>query len=150
GPYGPICTQLYRIGSEVDIQASPAPDSVFLGWGGACSGTGPCHVTVTEAAAVTATFRGPQPLTLKLIGLDGGGGSLIAMATDGGPMFNCDNLMTPNQTCTVLYRVNTVVDIAASLSAGTHFVGWGGACSGTGACRVTLSEATEVTATFRG
>ena len=36
----------------------------------------------------------------------------------------------------------------ASAAAGSAFAGWGGACAGTGACTVTMSGDTAVTATF--
>ncbi len=39
------------------LVASPAPGSQFNGWGGACSGQGPCVVNMTTARVVTADFE---------------------------------------------------------------------------------------------
>ncbi|AKS43148.1 CSLREA domain-containing protein [Wenzhouxiangella marina] len=39
------------------LVASPAPGSQFNGWGGACSGQGPCVVNLTTARVVTADFE---------------------------------------------------------------------------------------------
>ena len=62
--------------------------------------------------------------------------------TSSPPGINCGS------TCSALYVEGTVVTLTAA--AGTHstFAGWGGACSGTGACVVTMSADMSVTATF--
>ena len=50
-----ICSQLYAEGQNITLTAS-AIASDFLGWGGACSGTGSCTVSMTNAQSVTASF----------------------------------------------------------------------------------------------
>jgi subtilisin family serine protease len=151
GPDPPVCRALFRVGMEFELQAMPAPDSIFVGWSGACTGMGPCHVTMTQAQEVTALFRGPQLLTLSIVGVEGGGGNVaVTSSTSQVPPFSCDNLMTPNQTCTSLYPVDTLVDLVVNPSSISLFVGWSGACSGTGPCQVRMSQAQSVTATFRG
>jgi uncharacterized repeat protein (TIGR02543 family) len=50
--------------------------------------------------------------------------------------------------CTEGYALNTVVGLTASPAAGATFAGWTGACTGTAACSVTMSQARSVTATF--
>lgn len=57
---GADCTQDYDYGTDVILNAVPAPDSIFLGWsGGGCSGTGTCTVTVDSNKTVIALFQGP-------------------------------------------------------------------------------------------
>ncbi|MDH3271747.1 MAG: glycine-rich protein [Gemmatimonadota bacterium] len=52
-------------------------------------------------------------------------------------------------TCSSLFYENTSVTLTATVTPGTTFVGWsGGGCTGTGACEVTITAATTVTATF--
>jgi hypothetical protein len=43
-----------------------------------------------------------------------------------------------------------VVTLTAAAASGSTFTGWSGACTGTGACSVTMSAAQSVTATFGG
>ena len=53
-------------------------------------------------------------------------------------------------TCTTTYPplTATAVELTATPAAGSTFAGWSGACSGTGACAVTMDAAKTVTATF--
>jgi hypothetical protein len=49
----------YLPGTEVELIATSAPGSAFLGWGGACSGSAPtCSFTLSSDEAATATFSG--------------------------------------------------------------------------------------------
>ncbi len=51
------CEQIYPVTDEVSLSALPAVGSSFAGWSGACSGTGPCEVSMDLGPrAVTATF----------------------------------------------------------------------------------------------
>src|SRR5205807_1983670 len=43
-------------GTVVTLTATANPGSTFTAWGGACSGTGTCTVTLDQARSVTATF----------------------------------------------------------------------------------------------
>jgi hypothetical protein len=51
------CQASYAFGDEATLVATPVAGSIFTGWIGACSGTGPCAVTMTEAQSVTAGFE---------------------------------------------------------------------------------------------
>jgi List-Bact-rpt repeat protein len=50
--------------------------------------------------------------------------------------------------CSVLVDNNAAVSLGAAPAAGFRLVGWSGACSGSGTCRVTMSAAQSVTALF--
>ena len=50
--------------------------------------------------------------------------------------------------CAHEYQESTVVTLTASPAAGSGFAGWLGACTGTGACVVTMDDSKQVTATF--
>ena len=53
---GSTCSHGYLPGTVVTLTATPASGSTFAGWSGACSGTGTCQITMSQAQAVTATF----------------------------------------------------------------------------------------------
>ncbi|HEV2907354.1 MAG TPA: right-handed parallel beta-helix repeat-containing protein [Actinomycetota bacterium] len=53
---GPNCVGQFFEGQKVTLSASAASPSTFDGWGGACTGAGPCTVVIVNAKAVTATF----------------------------------------------------------------------------------------------
>lgn len=56
---GPDCSEDYEVGTAVTLAAHPGPGSVFLGWGGACTGMDPCQVVMDSPKEVTATFFSP-------------------------------------------------------------------------------------------
>jgi hypothetical protein len=61
---GTLCSASFDLGATVGLTATPAPGSTFAGWSGACSGTGPCQVSLAAAATVGAAFDvavGPPP-----------------------------------------------------------------------------------------
>ncbi len=53
---GSTCSAVLASGTSVTLTATPATGSTFSGWGGACTGTGSCTVSMTAAQSVTATF----------------------------------------------------------------------------------------------
>ena len=133
---GSDCAENYTVGTHVSLTATPASGSLFAGWSGACSGTGPCAVTVDQAKAVTATFLPAATLTVTLTG------SGIGAVGSVPPGINCGD------DCTETYAAGTQVTLTAATASGTLFDGWGGACSGTGPCVVTLDSSQSVTASF--
>jgi hypothetical protein len=54
---GTTCSSAYDDGTSVTLTATAAGGSTFAGWSGACSGTGPCGVSVTQDLSATATFE---------------------------------------------------------------------------------------------
>src|SRR5262249_38516351 len=138
------CTSLFPLGTVVRLDATASPDSVFVGWTGACTGNVLCEVTITQATAVHATFRGPQVLTLRLVGTEGAAGR-VALAPRGG---SCELTGAAEHTCSSASFLGTQVTLTATAPPGNVFVGWTG-CTGTNTCVVTMGSAQSVTATFR-
>ncbi len=52
------------------------------------------------------------------------------------------------KTCSANYNEGTTVALTPTASTGATFIGWSGACSGTGTCTVTMNSAKSVTASF--
>lgn len=63
---GGDCSEKYERGSEVTLTATAAPGSVFAGWTGACTGSGPCEITMDAPQTVTATFLALATITIVL------------------------------------------------------------------------------------
>lgn len=136
---GPIdcpgtCSAEYVVDDVVVLTAAPDAGFVFVGWGGACSGTSACSVTMSDARSVTATFGAPPQVDLRVV-ISGNGSVTIGGAS-------CTS------TCTVPVDPDTQVTLTAVPQPGFVFLGWGGPCSGTGVCVVSLAAAGQVTASF--
>ena len=136
---GNECTETDAAGAVVRLTAGAAAGSGFTGWGGACTGTADCVVTMSAARAVTATFAKFR-LTVATAGVGAG--------TVGGPGLTCVRPAVVGNECTETYAAGAVVRLTAGAAAGSGFTGWGGACTGTADCVVTMSAARAVTATF--
>ncbi len=133
---GADCDQAFTHGVLVTLTATPSAGSVFGGWGGACSGSGPCQLTMDAARAVTASFEGNQVLTVSVVGQ--GGGTVTSVPAG---ILCADD-------CSEAYGFGTQVTLTAVADAGSFFAGWAGACTGTGPCTVTMSQPREAEALF--
>jgi hypothetical protein len=132
---GSTCSASFAAGTQVALGATPATGSSFTGWGGACSGTGICQVTMNAATSVTASFtQTDELLTINVSG-------------NGTVTSNPSGISCPAD-CSALFAVASVVTLTAAPGAGASFSSWGGACSGTGTCMVTMNSAASVSATF--
>jgi hypothetical protein len=139
------CTVFYTdMEQEVTLTATASAGSGFAGWSGDCNGTGTCVVTMNNSHNVTANFVVGNVLTLTITG---GGGGQVNLSPAGEPGGTCQSPAT--LSCTALYTTsNQVVTITATSQGNNVFSGWGGDCTGMGACSVTMSQARAVTATF--
>ncbi len=62
---GDDCSENYDENTKVTFTATAGQGSEFAGWGGACSGTDACVVTMNQAQTVTATFDKPEIASVK-------------------------------------------------------------------------------------
>ncbi len=135
---GQTCSASFASGSQVALTASPAANSSFAGWSGACSGTGACKVTLTQNTSVMANFSTSPVLTVALAG--NGTGSV---SSDPSGINNCE------QTCSAAFAAGTMVTLSATAGANSSFAGWtGGGCGSGPTCVVTISASEKITATF--
>lgn len=68
--------------------------------------------------------------------------------TGSGTVTSSPSGISCGSTCGATYPSGTSVTLSATAASGSTFAGWSGACTGTGACTVSLSAARSVTATF--
>ena len=110
------------------LSAAPASGSEFTGWSGAgCSGTGTRKVTMSEAKEVTAEFNlKPTPKFALKVKKTGTGTGKVESTSPVSPKIVCGT------ECEAEYDEGTEVTLSQVASAGSEFVKWTGACSGTG------------------
>lgn len=120
-----------------DDHACAIDNALAYCWGRGDSGRLGRGSRVTSSVAVPVCC-GTLPAEFDLqLQLSGAG----SVTSDGGEV-DC------SATCTLPIVDGTTLRLVARPAAGYLFAGWGGACSGTGACVVTMSDAVSVTARF--
>jgi phospholipase C len=134
---GQACSASFAEGTQVTLTASPAPNSFFAGWSGACRSTGACTVTVAKNTSVTASFSDSPTLAVTLSGTGQGTVASSPSGIDCGP------------TCSASFSPGAQVTLTATAATNSYFTGWGGACSGNHpTCTLTLSASQQATAIF--
>jgi pimeloyl-ACP methyl ester carboxylesterase len=73
------------------------------------------------------------------VSIDGQGTGMVTSSPVG---INCGT------DCSESYAENTIVTLTASRATGSSFAGWGGSCTGSDICSITMDAAKSVTATF--
>jgi len=146
GNGGTACSVSYSRYTSVLLGALPNTGMVFLGWGGACSGTAnTCTLDNSQARNVTAKFGSATttppttPSTVRLSVSTSGSGTVttpyggIACGTD------CTEDLTPGVSVT----------LTANPATGYKLNAWGGDCAGSAStCTVTMSQARNISAAF--
>jgi len=129
----------YVAGATVTLTASPTGGSTFSAWS-----PSPCASSFTmpaNALACVASFTAPAPPP---------GSFLLTVSKTGSGTVTSDRTgINCGSDCSESYTAGTVVTLTATANRNARFLGWGGACSGTGTCTVTMNAARSVTATFR-
>ena len=125
---------------DVQINAFGDTGWHFVRWDNPCDGytaAGSCVlVNVRANVAITAVFERDPTLTVTR----SGSGSGTVTSELGG--FTCPS------TCSKTFSPGRTMTLVASAASGSTFTGWGGACSGTGTCDVTMEADAAVVATF--
>ncbi len=136
---GTACSASYLNKTVVTLAATPDADSTFEGWSTGCSGRGTCKVTMTAAKTITATFKKIPYYLLSVITTAGKGTGKVTSSPAG---IEC------GADCSESYINKTVVTLTAVPDSISTFSGWSGSCSGKATCKVTMTAAKKVTATF--
>jgi hypothetical protein len=134
---GADCSEPYVKNTSVTLTAIPFGTSTFSGWSGACTGTGTCTVSMNQSKSVTATFT-LQTFTLSVSAVGNGSGTTSSSPAG----INCP------PTCSATFESGKVVSLLPTSNSGSLFAVWSDACTGTGACSVTMNANKAVTATF--
>jgi hypothetical protein len=97
-----------------------------------------------NAAVTTACADSAEAVTVLLqytlsVAKTGSGAGTVTSSPSG---INCGS------TCSNGYTSGTLVTLSAAAASGSTFAGWSGACLGSSTCKVAMSAAMSVTATF--
>lgn len=140
------CSEDYAPGTSVPLSLQLTGGTLFGGWGGDCSGTGTCTVTMDANRSVSATLIAPPPTLFPLSVTVGGNGS----GTLTGSGISCPG------TCSQSYPAGTQVALTATPSPTSFLGSWGGDCVGTKGltCNLVMNgprtaSVTFIAATFR-
>ncbi len=133
------CETLFGDNETVNLIAKALPGSSFVGWEGACSGTATCSLSMTSSKLVGARFEAlaGSDASIQINKIGNGSGKIT-----GNYGLNCGD------TCYKVLNKNSSLGLTAEALPGSSFLGWQGACSGTGSCQISLKESTEVSAEF--
>ena len=133
---GSTCTATYAEDTMVTLTATPATDSTFNSWSGACSGTvNTCTVRMDYGKNVVAVFNAYLPLTVTRSGT---GTGTVTSSPSG---INC------GATCTYTYPEYTWVTLSAIPDSNSTFTNWSGDCTGT-SCQVQMNAAKTVNGVY--
>ncbi len=130
------CSVPLDTGTAVTLVAQPSAGARLLAWSGACTGTGPCNVTLDAAKTVTARFA--AAVSRITVSVSGKG---RVTSTPGG-------IACPAR-CSATYLTTQTVRLRATPSAGQQFTGWTGACKGKGTCTLKADKARSAKAVFK-
>jgi Divergent InlB B-repeat domain len=132
----------FKEGTTVKLTATPAKHFHFVEWQDGCSGKGACEFpTIGVAHDVSVKFAEDPQFSLTLTKSGHGNGTVKSNLAG----ISCGT------TCTAMsanYYSGTEVELSATPGKGSVLKEWTGACSGSGACKVTMSAAKSVGATF--
>ena len=139
---GSECEKEFEEGVKVTLSPTKDPGSKFVEWTGACSGSGACEVTMSEAKSVNAKFDLVPKFKLTVTKTGGTGTGKVESTSPASPKIVCGS------ECEKEFEEGVKVTLSPAADPGSKFVEWTGACSGSGACEVTMSEAKSVNAKF--
>jgi len=118
---GTSCTAELAAGTTVTLTATPSSGSQLAGFGGACSGTGSCTVTMSADTQVTAAFAavgGSAIVTFALVDAAGGpvagyaplnSGTTLDISTL--PAFNVQASTSPSVVGSVVFGLDSTASL---------------------------------------
>lgn len=147
GVVGGTCSTTFPPNTVVTLTATPSGISTFTGFTGACVEV-TCTVTMVPGttATITAQFQAPPTVTLTAASGSQGGGTITSTPTG----VSCTlSGVAASGTCTKSYALGSSVTLTQLPAPGSVFLNWAGACSGSDACQLQLTQSRSVQALYR-
>lgn len=123
---GSTCSFTFPAGRAIDLSNNDGFGYRFTGWGGACSGTGACHIVMDSDKTVTATYAAEHYLFLSLSFQHE---DLPYPRTASGSIVVNGVQSCFTGYCTYTFYEGQTVLLYPSLNTGSTFGGWGGICA---------------------
>lgn len=158
------CSAEFPIGTEVTLNATPAPGKVLSSWSGESCGTADtCTFSVARDTKVQALFvdvkpppgpdpaptPDPTPAPAPAPAVDTAPLELIKDGTPLGWVYSDPAAIACNLSCSATFDVGTAVTLRAKEAPSADFLGWGENCRGAAlTCRVQMQGARRVVARF--
>jgi hypothetical protein len=137
---GPVCTSScsYTLDGDtkVTLQPTPGRNARLIGWSGACTGAGPCTVTMDAAKSVTASF-GAATFAVS-----------VSVTGRGRVTSSPAGISCPGR-CSHRFAAAQTVRLTAKPGKGYRFGGWSGSCHGKRSCVLTTSRDRSARAVFK-
>jgi hypothetical protein len=143
---GNTCTNSFESGAVITLTATANSGSAFSGWTGCPSASGTsCSIALTSDLTVTASFAPASILTVSIVKVAKGGGTVRSEDLS----INCPTL------CKNSYPKDTSVTLSALAdeASKSNFTGWRPAsllCADTGPCTISMNKAKVAQAVFVG
>jgi hypothetical protein len=136
------CSYSVSTGERNTFDQTAALGYVFGAWGEACAGQGAqCVVSVNSNITVSASFNYVGTYTLTISPFPSNG-----LVLDDDQSLRCG--YDGSNRCSVTVTKGTQQHLAGSAAPGHGWGGWTGACSGTGACYITMDGNKTASAVF--
>jgi len=133
---GNYCLKSFASGSSITLTATPDSGSIFIGWSGACSGTGKCTITINGDKTATANFSIGHSL------------NVVKSGTGSGTVTSSPSGISCGTSCSKDFADGTLVTLSAVTASDSNFFGWSGPCSGTDECILVMNDNKSVSAAF--
>ena len=131
------CAMAVPAGTPVALAATADATSHFEGYGAGCSGLS-CSFVANANTTIYANFS-KLTATQHTLTLTVSGNGAVTSQPAG---INCPG------ACSARFDDGTKVALTETAASGAAFTAWGGACTGSGACSVTLTGDASVSAQF--
>lgn len=135
-----VCVGKFPEKSLITLTAVPGDGQSFKRWRGGCRGAETCTVKLRRPRTVLAKFTTPLPAPPVAL--------TVAMKGLGKVVSSPEGLECSTEGCKGEFPQGTVVTLKPEAGEGHVFSEWSGACKGSEACSVTLTEPVEVGAAF--
>lgn len=138
------CSGLFAEGTTVTLTAIAASQSSFRGFTGCTTTTGNTCTFVVNGPSKTITVQFDPPATLSVVPSGTGDGQVF-----GGTAIACSRINGQNTgRCINTLANGSQITLTALPDGFSTFVGWTGACTGNGACLITMDQPKSVGAIF--